>query len=123
MKTHKFRAYDKANKEWVYKFSLSSQGDGEITNIQYPYDRDMSYERTVNNDWVVVEFTGLLDKNGKEIYEGDVYVWVLNDGEPTGRPEKIPELPKLFHLVGEHMIVPEGITIIGNIYENPELLK
>lgn len=69
---------------------------------------------------ILMQFTGLLDKNGKEIYEGDIYKW----GNTPPEYKEIPRYPdRLFHLIGERVLLPEDIEIIGNIYENPELIK
>lgn len=65
------------------------------------------------------QFTGLFDKNGKEIYEGDI---VKSEGIDKTFIENVPDILRLGHLVGEHIFVPETMEIIGNIYENPELL-
>jgi len=72
----------------------------------------------------LLQFTGLLDKNGKEIYEGDI---------ATHR--KAGDFDKKELVTGEIVIEPTrgvviggwpasfDIEVIGNIYENPELLK
>ena len=78
-------------------------------------------------DRILMQFTGLKDKNGKEIYEGDVAeyeAWTgLDRGEIVWGEKECA-----FFWAGKTDCQPLGdiyqdIEIIGNIYENPELLK
>lgn len=78
-------------------------------------------------------FTGLQDKNGKEIYEGDIVKKESPDGYYD--PEKIFVINyMLLHNCGDctedsgigfnfYLNDSSELTVIGNIYENPELLE
>jgi len=81
---------------------------------------------------VLMQHTGLKDKNGKEIYEGDIVNFLENYGFAGWHESDNPgvvEFNKGQYLVkGSQMslagdISHHGLEVIGNIYENPELLK
>ena len=75
-----------------------------------------------------MQYTGLKDKNGKEIYEGDVvkadidgatYITYWEEKEIGFRFRQSNDLNEPYLTVG---LPIDDIEIIGNIYENPELL-
>ena len=78
----------------------------------------------------VMQFTGLFDKNGKEIYEGDIIGWTFND---IPKNEIIFKEGCLGHLIlitnGWSEFIPinkeraSSMLVEGNIFENPDLLK
>lgn len=109
MREIKFRAWD--GEKMIDTFSVQSNGDGVL------------YSGDIMGSWEIMQFTGLLDKNGKEIYEGDIlmadeYVVEIKfkGGQFVGFNEKLnpQETQNRNWLQWE---------IIGNIYENPELLN
>jgi uncharacterized phage protein (TIGR01671 family) len=114
MRTIKFRAWDKKNKEFAYLFMHGI--DAEIIKHQ-----EGDFE-----GWQ--QFTGLLDKNGKEIYEGDI---VKTKDEKIGEVEwnrygwsvKIHTKTDLGLKDYTRQNPDALVEIIGNIYENSELLK
>ena len=67
---------------------------------------------------IIMQYTGLKDKNGKEIYEGDIYKSTSSlFGEHIGVIKDIRRV----NLDADYH--PDDFEVIGNIYENPELIK
>lgn len=71
---------------------------------------------------VVMQFTGLKDKNGKEIYEGDI---IREKWGGKGNKNVMKWMGNGFWLERENgeKYLPNDMEIIGNIYENPDLLQ
>lgn len=126
MREIKFRAWDKENKMWLRDDSTHITLNGYIFSCQDGNCITNTY-RQVNDKVVLVEFTGLKDKNGKEIYEG--FVYDHSDGlvvvewnikaccfEAVFIAERDSNIP-----VWEIEFL--GCNYVGNIHANPELLK
>ena len=95
-----------------------------------------SYVNSFNNDFqkrIFMQYTGLLDKHGKEIYEGDILGFVLRTPLGLVKSRGVMEWHKeragfeIKSYAPEEAYIYEEIEgqpeILGNIYENPELLK
>lgn len=87
----------------------------------------MTLDTIFNDDRVVfMQCTGLKDKNGKLIYEADI---VKFETELFGKPKQIIWdecryiLKDTFIILCNSKIEQFGLEVIGNIYENPELLE
>jgi len=76
-------------------------------------------DSSANGDAILMEFTGLLDKNGNEIYEGDFCQRVL----PNGKLGLIIYVKDIRQVWMTNNVSDDEMIVIGNIYENPELLK
>lgn len=129
MRTVKFRAKRTDNGEFVFghyfrtfEIGYHSQGYDDVPDrVDYILDDNKSFE--INSD-TLGEFTGLKDKNGKEIFEGDIvrafgmhYEIVFEDGAFYLKKKNV------HHRLSRVLIFNEGIEIIGNIHKNSELLK
>ncbi len=110
----KFRAWD-----GIEMWPNVIPNKGEILAAQ-PFTGETKFLKMVS----IMQFTGLKDRNGKEIYEGDI---VLHPAYPD--PFIIKFITCSFGAceMGENFILdtiaPQICEIIGNIHENPELLE
>ena len=112
MREIKFRAWDKNNKQWIY-CEVRSGGEGYVEFRRVRYLTSIETE-----EWQ--QYTGLKDKNGKEIYEGDIL------GQEGGWIIEVKYINGGFRLNTNHISdysISKWYKVIGNIYENPELLK
>ena len=98
----------------------------EVRSIEFMSDGTY----VVNGELVggnLLENTGLLDKNGKEIYEGDIVWYGSTLGSMTWCEKQAKWCLKMrnggcMHF-NEYFMADKDYEVIGNIHENPELLK
>lgn len=125
----KFRAWDKKNKKMLTVAAFYPNTQQIEDNNKNKFDKQ---------EYTLQQFTGLLDKNGKEIYEGDVLSVVSNK---TDSKERIVEMKFEEHNTGDFTnfsiwgfrdysksTYGATVEIVGNIrdftfYKNPDLIK
>lgn len=125
MREIKFRAWDKRGKEMYVVRELSFNEKGLVIEAN----------TGILKDTILMQYTGLLDKNGAEIYEDDIViqVGVKQDGKTRlVRKARVVEWVYTKSNAGFNIAPsPESYAdrtmlrteIIGNIYENPDLIK
>lgn len=125
----KFRYFNKYTNKMVEPENWQNvDGVYECIKQQVCFDEDIAplpYDH-IGNGLVFMQCTGLKDKNGKLIYEGDI---VKFKTELFGKPKQIIWdechyiLKDTFIILCDMEIKQFGLEVIGNIYENKELLE
>lgn len=123
----KFRAYVKDRKE-IFEVVLINYVTKKVTYLFERVGHLLNIRHDKFNDVELMQYSGLTDMMEKEIYEGDIlfesfgeryYKVVFENG--SFRAEFEGEFEEhSFDLID---VVAQGCKIVGNIYENPELLK
>jgi len=131
MREIKFRAWDCQNNKWIKSTKLLKQTflDLEFSLVHDYFLDEFTIER---NAWIIEQYTGLKDKNGKEIYEGDILRSKSWGNSRTLNPYHVVEWVGVgwcavgyngVHKVRPSLDVKKDFEIIGNIHENPELIN
>lgn len=126
-----FRGKRLDNGEWVKGFITSAcDCAGRLYFIEQPA-LDLDYcNHSYEVDFTTIgQYTGMLDKNGNKIFEGDIVDFSdRSDGDGYGvvrydenETEFEFEYDNIYRSLGSYY--PKDIEVIGNIYDNPELLR
>lgn len=131
----KFRAWNKKDKVMVDVAAMNLGPSGLWSLIEYAYDAELQ----LADNYELMQYTGLEDKNGREIYEGDILKVTGEDGESYVAIVKwfgdedypafdLEGIPAAWNYDANALatIFQSGVEtceVIGNIFEDKQLLE
>jgi phage uncharacterized protein TIGR01671 len=134
MREIKVRAWHKPYKQMCQVESLQFDGNGVYTAVLI--EKPFNDRRLVEADEILIEqYTGLKDKNGTEIYQGDICSFISKTGKHTGVVERLDNLAGFglrmvknnfrytFSNLDTLGVNLDTLKVIGNIHKDPELLE
>lgn len=116
---------EKIKSNWVYGGIFPQNGDGDFAII---YQQEPTIEKYPVYADTVGQYTDMVDKHGTKIFEGDILAFNNTDGELTNYEilwfkNKWVVRESNYNAVDDlDLFFCECSTVIGNIYDNPELL-
>lgn len=146
-----FRGYNRKNEKWIYGYYFVNRGVHLIAEDEVQTNPLVTYEDFMVEPDTIGQYTGLKDKNRNKIFEGDILRLTIPDGsvrhftvewaeenrtlmslrgfKHDGNPIRISGW--CFNWNGFHLYptvidgIPdnEEMTIVGNVHDNPELMK
>lgn len=127
MRKIKFRIFN--GSEIKYPTNIQKYSNVELhTGYAKDYTKEGVLVRPVFDKCVFMQFTGLQDKKGIEIYEGDIVDYRCKS-QPDKKDLRIVKFHEngFFSATGGYDInlyaIKDAVIVVGNIYENPELLS
>lgn len=132
MREHRYRAFYKNNQKMYQVLTLDIIDKKALIEWHGKTDNDYLRGYAPLDDIVLMQYTGLKDNNGKEIYEGDIVKpvsfasWIGIVKYSSENAAYILDDHNNEFIKGENVYLSqfnEGLEVVGNIYENPELLE
>lgn len=127
-----FRGKSVETNEWVYGSCILEKYGNTPYICYFEYGTFVNIKQVEVIPETVGQFTGLTDRNGKKIFEGDIVQGYKTEFTPPKKYRKpfvatmktsLPNSVEEYYSPFEHFTEKVKWEIIGNIHDNPELLK